>query len=167
MLLCDFKKNYFSGTELPIIEDESHTYKARYNDAVLKRKPRKEKYMRSKRMSTARKVLDDGYNSDNSLLLANGDLKIDITPYIKHHLDSGYQTMPDGRGWYSSEKNDDRRTRSGWVQDLMDKQYKDRRRRGALKAVQKSLFRYRVDPYSWSQKPMYPKINGKVYGSSY
>ena len=153
MMLCDFSK--FAGTELPVIEGESHSYKTRGKNVRKKGRTHYETKLRNQRRSTASRVLDEGYNSDNSLLLANGDLKLDIKPYLSHYLDSGYQTMPDGRGWHSSEKNDDRRTRMGWLSDLETKKRKQKRSRSALKAVQNALWYRRVDPLTHSDTPYY------------
>lgn len=167
MLICEFaniQKGKFYGTELPIIEESSHTYKNRGKNVRRKGRSHQELGMRNKRMSTARQILDEGYNADNPLLLSNGNLKLDIQPYLDHYNKSGWGEIPGGRGMYSSEKNDDRRTRIGWVQDLESAKWKQRTKRNTLKAIQAMLFKRRVDPMSWSHKPNYKKINDKVYG---
>ena len=155
MMLCDFSvKRKFTGTELPIIEEDSHSYKT-------SRYPRKkgygsnEKKRHSTRSSTATRYPRESFDSDNSLLLATGNLRLDIDPYLAHN-ESGWQSKPEGRG---SEKNDDRRTRTPWIYDLEKRKHQERVKRGALDAVRRALFRYRIDPYSWSDKPNYKPVS--------
>lgn len=166
MLLSDFsiQKGKFAGTELPVIEKESHTYKTRGKNVRKQTRSHLERLLQDKRMSTARRVLDEGWNSDNALLAPNDSLQIPIQPYLDHYLKSGWQVKPEGRGWHSSEKNDDRRTRAGWVYDLIGKQNKEKRSRSALKAVQRALWFNRVDPMTHSHGNTYKKLSGVPYG---
>ena len=166
MLLCDFsiQKGQFVRTELPIIEGESHSYKTRGKHVRNKGRSHKELDLRNKRMSTASRVLDESYGSDNGMLRASGSLWLDIQPYLDHYNKSGYQQIPNGRGYMSSEKNDDRRTRSGWIQDLEYKKHKEKTRRNTLKAIKNALFRYRVDPITHSHGNNYKKLSGAPYG---
>lgn len=164
MLLCDFKKNIFYGTELPIIEETSHTYKTKGNNVRKKGRSHQETYMQSKRISTAHRYPDETYNSDNGLLLAKGNLKLNIDPYLNHYNNSGWQSKPEGKGWHSSEKNDDRRTRTPWVYELEKKKWREKTRRSALNAIKRMLFRRRVDGYSWSQKPNYKYMDKQLLG---
>ena len=165
MLLSDFSiaKGKFAGTELPVVEGESHSYKT-------SRYPRKkgygsnEKKRHSQRSSTATHYPRESFDSDNSMLRASGDLHLDIDPYLKHYNESGWQVRPGGKGWHSSEKNDDRRTRMGWVQDLEYKKWREKNRRNALKAVKRALWYNRVDPMTHSHGDAYKKLSGAPYG---
>lgn len=159
MLLCDFSvgKGKLVGTEIPIIEGETHSYTTKYHAKSTRSKKPSEVVLRDRRMSTAHRYPDENWNSDNSLLRASGSLRIPITPYLNHNNKSGWQDKPDGRGYLASEKNDDRRTRTQWVQDLEKRKHKENTKRTALNAIKRSLMRWRVDP--WTNSHGYERKN--------